>query len=180
MNIDLGLYVKFDVHPGNEDGYGQGRPTGCSGLYRDDWLNNLGERSGKISDTPMSSYDASNYLNFTSKHATNNEIANPRYSDVVVGERFSGCPLNDNVVENGEKMNEIFEAFANDNQLWVNEFVAVFQKMLENGYQIGNENGNDELQKSEIPWQEVTCDNSGNTCSLGNSLIFNKDLYTTF
>ena len=166
MNIDVGLYVKFDVHPGNVEGYGQGRPTGCSGLYRDDWLNNLGHRSGKMSDTPMSSYDPSNYLDFTSKNANDNEIAHTRYSDVVVGERFSGCSLNDNVVENGEKMHEIFEAFANDNQLWVNEFVPAFQKMLENGYQPGNEKGNVELKECEIPWQEITCSKTGKSCSI--------------
>ena len=180
MNIDVGLFVKFDVDPGNEEGYGHGRPTGCSGLYRENWLKNGVWRPGKINNDAISHYDPTTYLDFSDKLTRGGDIAASRQSDVVAGEQFSGCPLNDNIVENGEKMHEIFEVFANDNELWVNEFVTVFQKMLENGYQLGNENGNKELKKSEIPWQEITCDNSGNTCSLGDSLIFNKDLFTTF
>ena len=179
MNIDMGLYIKFNVTPGNEDGYGQGRPTGCSGLNRADWLENLVYRRGKVPGIPVASYDPSNYLDFSSKNTIDNDMASTRYSDVVVRdgdvvviERFSGCPPNDDVVENGEKMYEIFETFANDNQLWVNEFVAVFQKMLENGYQPGNEKGNRELKESEIPWKEITCSNSGKSCSIGETLKF--------
>ena len=178
MNIDMGLYVKFNVTPGDEEGFGQGRPTGCRGLNRNDWLENLGFRSGKVDNTPISSYDPSNYLEFTSYPAVDNELAHTRYSDVVVRrndsviERFSGCHLNDDVVENGEKMNEIFETFANDNQLWVNEFVAVFQKMLENGYQAGSEQGkrNGELKVSEIPWKEIICINGGDKCTIVKTL----------
>ena len=69
-------------------------------------------------------------------------------------------------------MFEVFEAFANDNQLWVNEFVEVFQKMLENGYQQGNEKGNNELIESDVPWQEITCSNMATTCSIGDTLVF--------
>ena len=176
MNIDMGLYVKFDVEAGDEDGFGQGRPTGCSGLKRPDWVQNKGWRPGK--DDPqgknvLKSFDSRTYLDFTSNGVKGNDVASTRYSDVLPGKRFSGCPLNDDLVDEGnEKMYEVFESFAKDNQLWVNEFVAVFQKMLENGYQPGNEKGNDELIVSDVPWQEITCSNREITCSIGDSLIY--------
>ena len=156
MNIDMGLYIKFDVNPGDSEGYGQGRPEGCSGLERPDWIQNKGWRAGKGIDIRLTSYDPTTYLDFTSQGANGNDVASTRFSDVVAGKQFSGCPLNDDVVEKGEKMYEIFEEFAKDNQLWVNEFVAVFQKMIENGYQAGNEKGNNELIESEIPWHVIT------------------------
>lgn len=68
--------------------------------------------------------------------------------------RFSGlhgCPLNDAMDADGSKMHEIVEEFANDNQQWVNEFTAVFQKMQENGYT--------SLDLSPAPnnWQGLSC-----------------------
>ena len=176
MNIDMGLYVKFDVASGDAEGYGQGRPIGCSGLNRPDWVQNRGWRPGK--DDPqgkklLKSFDPNNYLDFTTKGVKGNDVASTRYSDVVAGQRFSGCLLNDDIIDDGsKKMFEVFEAFANDNQLWVNEFVEVFQKMLENGYQPGNEKGNNELIESDIPWQEITCSNMATTCSIGDTLVF--------
>ena len=176
MNIDMGLYVKFDVDAGDAEGYGQGRPIGCSGLNRPDWVQNKGWRPGK--DDPqgkklLKSFDPNNYLDFTTNGVKGNDVAATRYSDVVAGQRFSGCPLNDDIIDDGnEKMFEVFEAFANDNQLWVNEFVEVFQKMLDNGYQPGNEKGNTELIESDVPWQEITCSNMATTCSIGDTLVF--------
>ena len=171
MNIDMGLYLKFDVDAGDvQTGRGQGRPTGCSGLNRPDWIQNKGFREGKYGDQEMSEYDPSNYLDYPSNYKTL-YLASTRNSDVVVEDgdvvRFSGCPLNDDVVEKGEKMYKIFEEFANDNQLWVNEFVDVFQKMLENGYQSGNEKGNSQLTESEIPWKAITCSDSQKVCTSG-------------
>ena len=55
-------------------------------------------------------------------------------------------------------MYEIVEEFANNNQQWVIEFVAAFQKMIENGYQSDNEKGNSELTASPF-WQEITYKN---------------------
>ena len=176
MNIDMGLYVKFDVAAGDAEGYGQGRPMGCSGLNRRDWVKNKGWRPGKndpLGKNVIKSYDPHTYLDFTSHGTKGNDVASTRYSDVTPGKRFSGCPLNDDIIDDGgEKMYEVFEAFANDNQLWVNEFVDVFQKMLENGYQPGNEKGNEELKESNVPWQEVTCSNLEHTCSIGDTLIY--------
>ena len=45
------------------------------------------------------------------------------------------CPLNTDVLEDEKtKMHEMVEKYASDNQLWVNDFFKVFQKMTENGY----------------------------------------------
>ena len=49
-----------------------------------------------------------------------------------------GCPLNEALDDSGLKMHEIVELFAKDKQLWINEFILVFQKMQENGYEPGN------------------------------------------
>ena len=48
-----------------------------------------------------------------------------------------GCSLNQALDESGMKMHEIVELFAKDSQLWINEFILVFQKMQENGYAPG-------------------------------------------
>ena len=45
-----------------------------------------------------------------------------------------GCPLNDARDENRMAMHEIVELFANNQQLWIDEFLTVFEKMQENGY----------------------------------------------
>ena len=170
MNIDVGLYVKFGVDEGNSKGYGHGRPTDCSGLNRPDWIQNKEKREGKNGRNKP--FDPKDYLEYSSLKYPSNYVANARFSDLVVEDgdvvRFSGCPLNNDIVEGGEKMYEIFEEFSNDNQLWVNEFVDVFQKMLENGYQSGNEKGNSQLVESEVPWKEITCTDSKRRC---NSLL---------
>ena len=73
-----------------------------------------------------------------------------------------GCPLNDAMDADGSKMHEIVEEFANDNQLWVNEFTAVFQKMQENGYDSGD------LSPAPNNWQGLHCNswncNGSNNC----------------
>ena len=52
------------------------------------------------------------------------------------------------------QMHEIVEKFANDEQAWINEFVPVFQKMQQNGY-------NDEsLTMSPNTWQGLICNNN--------------------
>ena len=65
-----------------------------------------------------------------------------------------GCPLNDALDESGLKMHEIVEEFANDEQAWINEFVPVFQKMQENGYNDGS------LTTSPNTWQGLICNNN--------------------
>ena len=47
-----------------------------------------------------------------------------RHSDVVAGERFSGCGMNKDSTESGEKMHEIVEGYAADN----NNFIQVWPK----------------------------------------------------
>ena len=48
--------------------------------------------------------------------------------------------MNEDLTEGGDEMHEVIEQYAADNQLFVNEFSAVFHKMLENGYQVGRAN----------------------------------------
>ena len=66
----------------------------------------------------------------------------------------NGCPLNDALDVSGLKMHEIVEEFANDEQAWINEFVPVFQKMQENGYNDGG------LKASPNTWQGLICTNN--------------------
>ena len=65
-----------------------------------------------------------------------------------------GCPLNDALDIEGSKMHEIVEEFANDEQVWIDEFVAVFEKMQENGYTKRN------LTISPNTWQGLMCSNN--------------------
>ena len=77
---------------------------------------------------------------------------------MVPGKRFSGCPLNkDPTEEGGPAMHEVVEEFASDNQKFVNEFVAVFQKMIANGYQDVNPKNNQPLKKSDWEWVNMRC-----------------------
>ena len=64
-----------------------------------------------------------------------------------------GCPLNDAIDESGLKIHEIVQLFADDLQVWINEFVAVFQKMQENGYVAGS------LASAPSNWQGLRCNN---------------------
>ena len=50
MNVDMGLYLNFTVEEGDENGMGHGRPQGCPGLNRPDWLQNT-KRDGPVLDT---------------------------------------------------------------------------------------------------------------------------------
>ena len=63
----------------------------------------------------------------------------------------NGCPLNDAMDVSGLKMHEVVEKFADDQQSWINEFVPVFQKMQENGYESGS------LTASPNGWQGLIC-----------------------
>ena len=64
-----------------------------------------------------------------------------------------GCPLNDAMDKSGLKMYEIVQLFAEDIQVWINEFVSVFQKMQENGYVTGS------LASAPSNWQGLRCNN---------------------
>ena len=160
MNVDVGLLVKFDVSQGDANGMGQGRPTGCAGLNRDSWLSNARFRPGEQFKTePVPApFNENTYLDYSSKFVRGIHLGNARYSDVVGGERFSGCPLNMDLAENGQKMHEIVEEYAADNNKFVQDFSAVFQKMIGNGYQAGNAKGNQVLQSSSWDWVNLRCD----------------------
>ena len=34
MNVDMGLYIDFQIEEGEASGFGHGRPKGCEGLNR--------------------------------------------------------------------------------------------------------------------------------------------------
>ena len=67
-------------------------------------------------------------------------LSNPRWLGNQIRESDvpHGCPLNQARDDNGDKMHEIVELFARNSQLWINEFMVVFQKMQENGYKAGD------------------------------------------
>jgi len=169
FNVDIGLYRKFEIV---EEEIGQGRPTGCPGLDRPDWLENKKHRTLDILGNTLPNLDTSTaldfnpesenyYLKYSSKNMPGNSIAENRLSDVIAGNPFSGCPLNEERVENGEVMYEIVEEFANSNQEWVNQFVPAFNKMLENGYQGPNNPNNGLEELNGIKWEDLylRCEN---------------------
>ena len=151
LNNDMGLYVKFDTDE-------HGRPSGCSGLNRKEWLDNMQYRSGTKFGWKdvMPQYSPETYLQYSSYNIKHSFVMNARFSDVVPGKRFSGCPLNDAKDEHGTEMYKIVEEFANDQQLWINEFTTVFQKM--------NENGNTDLTVASTIWQGLQCKINGEKC----------------
>ena len=107
LNADMGLFLKFSTDEAT------GRPIGCSGFTKPNWLANKVRLS-----------------------------------------RPHNCPLNDAMDDDsGLKMHEIVEAFAKDNQAWVDEFVPVFQKMQENGY------ASDTLTAAPNNWQGLHSNN---------------------
>ena len=163
MNVDIGLFAKFDVSTGDKNGVGHGRPTGCTGLNRESWLANERLRPGTVHvSDPLPTFDEANYLDYSSKHMPGKMVANARFSDVVAGQQFSGCPLNMDLAENGQEMHQIVQEYGRDNNLFVRDFSAVFQKMIENGYQAGNSNGNDQLKPSNWQWVNLRCNSK--TC----------------
>ena len=50
LNVDMGLYVDFDIESGDptHGGKGHGRPKGCQGLNRSSWINHLRKRRGTV------------------------------------------------------------------------------------------------------------------------------------
>ena len=110
LSSDIGLFLQFDTDPET------GRPRGCSGLNNRAWLENQVQVSGEPQNNPA---------------RLKNGIP-----DTSVPH---GCPMNAMMDEDGNKMHEIVELFASSNQLWIDEFIVVFQKMQENGYK---QNGN--------------------------------------
>ena len=109
----------------------------------------------KIDLVPLR-FDAETYLQYGSKGtASNKHVAHSKYSDIVQGNRYSGCGLNRDVTESGEEMHEIMEQFAADNQLFITEFAQVFTKMIENGYSAGGKN--DPLKSNNWNWLQMRC-----------------------
>lgn len=157
MNVDMGLYLDFQIEEGEASGFGHGRPKGCEGLNRKSWLENWKKRPG--ADLPKDvSFDVNTYLQYSTKGTSGHkDIAHNKQSDMLQGKRFSGCGLNEDLTEGGDKMHEVIEQYAADNQLFVKEFSAVFHKMLENGYQEGNAKQNDPLKQHDWEWAPVRC-----------------------
>ena len=78
-----------------------------------------------------------------------------------------GCPLNDAMDAGGLKMHEIVKQFADDNQVWVDNFVPAFQKMQENGYASGS------LTTSPNGWQGLVCGHRN--CRPFEMIVMNVD-----
>ena len=166
MNTDMGLYLKFDATEGDANGFGNGRPSGCPGLEREDWLKNDKWRKGLVyeKEPRLEHYTDEGYLDYTSRKMNGRYISHSRHSTVIPGNRYSGCNLNDDVAENGQKWHEIVEDYASDNDAFIQDFTDVFQKMMENGYQAGNSMGNEVLKASNWTWVNMRCNK--NRCDL--------------
>jgi len=157
MNIDMGLYVQFDIAQGDKNGIGHGRPAGCEGLNSQHWLTNKQYRQGQVyTDGKLPTFTEAGYLDYSSKNIQHG-VASAKCSDVVSGKRFSGCDLNTAKTENGQMMHEIVEEYASDNSLFIKDFSAVLQKMISNGYQRKNPKGNKSLKKSNWKWANMRC-----------------------
>ena len=49
LNVDMGLYVDFEIEEGEADGgRGHGRPKGCEGLNRPSWISHQRKRRGTV------------------------------------------------------------------------------------------------------------------------------------
>ena len=107
----MGLYFKFNV---TDDGV----PYGCPGfdMFKPDyWTGGFYERRSRV---PKSDdIDTSNY----------------NWKDYKTSDPL--CELNDIRDPPTDKpLHEIFEDYANDQNLWVADFMPTLEKMLANGY----------------------------------------------
>jgi len=87
----------------------------------------------------MLSVDMGLYLNFDIDQDGRPQGCEGMDSEAWLSNRYkySGdvkCPLNTMRVDKHRTMADLVLEFANDNEAWINEFVKVFDKMLQNGY----------------------------------------------
>lgn len=76
-----------------------------------------------------------------------------RHSDIT------SCPMNDDTAtEDGKTMAEVMEMYAKDNVLWVNDFMNVYQVMLENGV------NSTDLVESPTAWFKARCNDRKVEC----------------
>ena len=62
------------------------------------------------------------------------------------------CPLNDRrLPESDKSVSEIIQDYADNQDQWVAEFIAAFEKMTRNGYNDGD------LTDAPSSWQNVQC-----------------------
>ena len=70
LNVDMGLYLDFDVESGDDsDGQGHGRPKGCPGLHRPSWVDpKTKNRKGTVyTNDILPEYTEENYLEYSDK-----------------------------------------------------------------------------------------------------------------
>ena len=148
------------------------RPSGCEGLNRESWLSAVARRPGLVDERGrLPFFTEEGYLDYSSIGTNGNDIVHNRLSDVIPGKRFSGCGLNTDVTESGLKMHEVVEKYASDNDVFLQDFSTVYQKMLQNGYQENNEKGNQELNAG-WEWVNMRCreSNRGDTCRVKDNI----------
>eukprot|EP00927_Polykrikos_kofoidii_P039904 TRINITY_DN3419_c0_g1_i1.p1 TRINITY_DN3419_c0_g1~~TRINITY_DN3419_c0_g1_i1.p1 ORF type:complete len:567 (-),score=86.90 TRINITY_DN3419_c0_g1_i1:29-1729(-) len=82
--------------------------------------------------------DAGLYLDFSFDETT----GRPLGCNFKAGGSFSStvpdCPLQDLLSNDGKKMYEIVDEYAEDQNIWANDFIAALEKMLANGNADGN------------------------------------------
>ena len=79
LNVDMGLYLDFDIESGDDanGGMGHGRPKGCEGLNRPSWISHLRKRRGTVhANGILPEFTEEGYL---------------EYSDIRTS-RFLSCP----------------------------------------------------------------------------------------
>lgn len=107
INSDLGLYYNFEVGR-------SGIPLNCPGIPADEWNEN------RLADASL---DA---LTGAASGGVNTWDTEPR------------CPRNNAKEEGDEKsLSDYVELYAENQDIWANDFLAAYEKMLSNGYEPG-------------------------------------------
>jgi len=73
-------------------------------------------------------------------------------ADTIRRAYHMNCPLNDRSLPDDDKpVSEIIADYADSQDLWVNDFIGAFEKMMRNGYQDGD------LTDAPGTWENVVC-----------------------
>jgi len=73
-------------------------------------------------------------------------------ADTIRRAYHMNCPLNDRrLPEDDKPVSEIITNYADSLDLWVNDFIKAFEKMVRNGYEDGD------LTAAPGSWENVVC-----------------------
>ena len=132
MNAEAGLYFKFDEE--------NGIPKNCEGLDHfnmDNWMKNGGK-----ADTIRRAYHMNCPLNDRSLPDDDKPV-----SEIIAD--YADSQVISFITFKSIHKNNLIDIFNQD--LWVNDFIGAFEKMMRNGYQDGD------LTDAPGTWENVVC-----------------------